>query len=432
MDNFRELFQKISVYGNSLFLLLQSYGKKFVVYSLEYFKDSVKFLRIQRYVVKQFLVFFVTSSILLTLLAVIFNLIMDLNWFFTKPGILEKKFNYILIVYFLRGPYLYSYLAPLCVLISISYVISRMSRNFELVAIVNAGVSLRRLFAPLILVLTILSVLYFFFLDQIVTYAGKESRTIERLKVWEDKSFLDVPHIENIKDPVKSQNKSITYLEIGFISKDGIMKNVRISKFFEKTGKINFKKKEFEGGLIQYAINAKSGKWDPSINNWRLSEVEVFEFNEKTELVSRKYYKEFIPNFKLDPPTFFFPRKYDFYFLTMAEMSEELNKSLAFKSSFEGGNYYQKLMQMLSRPSISFSLLISGLLALGFVMVISRNLTFVNMVFQSVIRYVLYFVSFLGGMWLGENRILPPVVAIWLPNIIFIIYAGYLNYKVRT
>lgn len=419
-----KLKSKISLIKTELYKLTLS------VY--EYLSYSVKFYKIQIYIIKQFLLTFLSISILLTILAIILNLVMDLNWFLHHPEILKEKFNKILVVYLLRGPYLFSYIAPLCVLISISYVISRMSRNFELVAIVNAGMSLKKLFAPLTLTLFIMSILFFFFQDQIVTISGKQSRTIERIEIWNDTSFLETTTLENIKDPIKSQNKFITYTEIGFISKDGEIKNVKINKFFENTGKIDFKEKKFEGGLIQYTIYAKYGKWDDKIKNWKLKDVEIFEFNEKTELVSRKFQKEYIPEFKLDPPSFFFPKKYDFSFLTLAEMNEELNKSLSSRMSFEAGNYYQKLMQMLARPSISFSLLISGLIALGFVTVISRNLTFINMVFQSVIRYVIYFIIFLMGMWIGENRILPPLVAIWLPNIIFLSYGIYLNVKVKT
>lgn len=419
-----KLKSKISLIKTELYKLTLS------VY--EYLSYSVKFYKIQIYIIKQFLLTFLSISILLTILAIILNLVMDLNWFLHHPEILKEKFNKILLVYFLRGPYLFSYIAPLCVLISISYVISRMSRNFELVAIVNAGMSLKKLFAPLTLTLFIMSILFFFFQDQIVTISGKQSRTIERIEIWNDTSFLETTTLENIKDPIKSQNKFITYTEIGFISKDGEIKNVKINKFFENTGKIDFKEKKFEGGLIQYTIYAKYGKWDDKIKNWKLKDVEIFEFNEKTELVSRKFQKEYIPEFKLDPPSFFFPKKYDFSFLTLAEMNEELNKSLSSRISFEAGNYYQKLMQMLARPSISLSLLISGLIALGFVTVISRNLTFINMVFQSVIRYVIYFIIFLMGMWIGENRILPPLVAIWLPNIIFLSYGIYLNVKVKT
>ncbi|MEN2998561.1 MAG: LptF/LptG family permease [Brevinematia bacterium] len=412
--------------------LLWSNTKNALFTTLDYLNESIKFNKIQRYLVKQFLVAFAVSSVSLTFLGIVFNLVMDLNWFLGNTELLRKKFNYILLVYILRGPYLYSFLAPMCVLLSISYVISRMSRNFELVAIVNAGMSLKKLFAPLVLVLVITSFLYFLFLDQVVTTAGKESRYIERIKVWEDESFRESQYLENIREPIKSQNRSVTYLEIGFVSREGIMKNVKINKFFEKTGKIEFKTQKFEGGLIQHTISAGSAKWDQKINNWISYDVEIFTFNEKTELISKNYLKEYIPNFKLDNPSFFFPKKYDFHFLTLAEMNEELNKSLAVKIAFESGNYYQKLMQMLSRPSISLSLVISGLLALGFVTIISRNLTFINMVFQSVIRYVIYFISFLGGMWIGENRILPPALAIWLPNVVFLGYAIYLNRKVKT
>lgn len=426
VSRIRLIIQKVSKYNYSQILA------KFFNTAREYIKSGLEFRRIQRYIIKQFLLAFLISSVSLTILAVVFNLVMDMSWFLANPDVLRNKFEYILLVYVLRGPHLYSYLAPLCMLISISYVVSRMSRNFELVAIVNAGVSLKRLFAPFITITILISILYFLFLDQVMTMAGKESRKIERVNVWGDLSFLESEYIENIREPIKSQNKLVTYVEIGFVSRKGEMRNVKINKFYEYTGGIDFESKKFEGGLIQYTISASYGKWDENLKNWILYNVEITEFDKKTELVSKRRLDKYTPDFKLDEPNFFFPMKYDFMFLTMSEMSQELNKTLATKFVFGSSGYYQRLMQMLSRPSISFSLLISALISLGFVTVISRNLTFVNMLFQSVIRYVLYFITFLGGVWLGENRILPPIVAIWIPNIIFTSYAIYLNYKVKT
>ncbi|MCX8028687.1 MAG: LptF/LptG family permease [Brevinematales bacterium] len=424
----------LKVILNRIVSLIKSFTLKqeYVDLIIEYFKSAINFGRIQRYVIRQFLITFLVSSFSLTILAVVFNLVMDITWFLANPDVLRTKFNYIVLVYVLRGPHLYTYLAPLCMLISISYVVSRMSRNFELVAIVNSGISLRHLFAPFILVTIFLSLLYFIFLDQVVTLAGKESRKIERINVWNDMSFLDNEYLENLKEPIKSQNKLITYTEIGFISRDGRMKDVKIKKFYDDLGNIDFTTRSFEGGLIQYTITASLGVWSNEISNWVLYDVEVIEFDKRTEVISRQRIKEYIPPFRLDNPSFFFPKKYDFMFLTMSEMREEIDKSLGAKFAFEGGNYYRRLVQMLSRPSISFSLLISALISLGFVSVVSRNLTFINMVFNSVIRYVLYFITFLGGVWLGENRILPPVIAVWIPNVTFLSYAIYLNYRVRT
>jgi lipopolysaccharide export system permease protein len=134
---------------------------------------EIRIYLLQWYIIKEFLVVFLISSFSLTLIAIVFNLVMDISWFTQHQDILSSKFNYIMLVYFLRGPHLYYYIAPLCVLISIAYVISSMSKNFELVAVVNAGMSLKKLFMPLILVNVVLSFLYFFFLDQVVTYSLK-------------------------------------------------------------------------------------------------------------------------------------------------------------------------------------------------------------------------------------------------------------------
>jgi len=395
---------------------------------------EVRIYLLQWYIIKEFLVVFLISSFSLTLIAIVFNLVMDISWFTQHQDVLSSKFNYILLVYFLRGPHLYYYIAPLCVLISIAYVISSMSKNFELVAVVNAGMSLKKLFMPLILVNVILSFLYFFFLDQVVTYSLKNARYIERIQIWNDENFKATDFLVDLKEPIKGSNPNITYTYIGYVSRNGIMSNVTIQKFYDAKNlrEMDFKKREFSKGLIEYTISARYGKWDEKLQNWVLYSVELLKLSPLSEIEDKKKLDKYVPPFKLDKPSYFFPSKYEFEALTLSEMKEELIKPLSVTLSFDQKNYYQKLMIIYSRPSISVSLLIAAIIALGFVKVLSRDLAFANMIFQSVFRYVLYFVSFLGGVYLGEKAILPPVVAAWIANVIFLAYGVYLNYKLKT
>jgi lipopolysaccharide export system permease protein len=395
---------------------------------------EVRIYLLQWYIIKEFLVVFLISSLLLTLIAIVFNLVMDISWFTQHQDVLSSKFNYILLVYFLRGPHLYYYIAPLCVLISIAYVISSMSKNFELVAVVNAGMSLKKLFMPLILVNVILSFLYFFFLDQVVTYSLKNARYIERIQIWNDENFKATDFLVDLKEPIKGSNPNITYTYIGYVSRNGIMSNVTIQKFYDAKNlrEMDFKKREFSKGLIEYTISARYGKWDEKLQNWVLYGVELLKLSPLSEIEDKRKLDKYVPPFKLDKPSYFFPSKYEFEALTLSEMKEELIKPLSVTLSFDQKNYYQKLMVIYSRPSISVSLLIAAIIALGFVKVLSRDLAFANMIFQSVFRYVLYFVSFLGGIYLGEKAILPPVVAAWIANVIFLAYGVYLNYKLKT
>jgi lipopolysaccharide export system permease protein len=421
LKGMREVFGNASVY-------LEELPKIFI---------KVKEIRIyllQWYIIKEFLVVFLISSLLLTLIAIVFNLVMDISWFTQHQNVLSSKFNYILLVYFLRGPHLYYYIAPLCVLISIAYVISSMSKNFELVAVVNAGMSLRKLFMPLILVNVILSFLYFFFLDQVVTYSLKNARYIERIQIWNDENFKATDFLVDLKEPIKGSNPNITYTYIGYVSRNGIMSNVTIQKFYDAKNlrEMDFKKREFSKGLIEYTISARYGKWDEKLQNWVLYSVELLKLSPLSEIEDKKKLDKYVPPFKLDKPSYFFPSKYEFEALTLSEMKEELIKPLSVTLSFDQKNYYQKLMMIYSRPSVSVSLLIAAIIALGFVKVLSRDLAFANMIFQSVFRYVLYFVSFLGGVYLGEKAILPPVVAAWIANVIFLAYGVYLNYKLKT
>lgn len=421
LKGMREVFGNASVYLEELPKIFRKV-KEIRIYLLQW------------YIIKEFLVVFLISSLLLTLIAIVFNLVMDISWFTQHQDVLSSKFNYILLVYFLRGPHLYYYIAPLCVLISIAYVISSMSKNFELVAVVNAGMSLKKLFMPLILVNVILSFLYFFFLDQVVTYSLKNARYIERIQIWNDENFKATDFLVDLKEPIKGSNPNITYTYIGYVSRNGIMSNVTIQKFYdaENLREMDFKKREFSKGLIEYTISARYGKWDEKLQNWVLYGVELLKLSPLSEIEDKKKLDKYVPPFKLDKPSYFFPSKYEFEALTLSEMKEELIKPLSVTLSFDQKNYYQKLMVIYSRPSISVSLLIAAIIALGFVKVLSRDLAFANMIFQSVFRYVLYFVSFLGGVYLGEKAILPPVVAAWIANVIFLAYGVYLNYKLKT
>jgi lipopolysaccharide export system permease protein len=422
LKGMREVFGNASVYLKELPTKIFRKVKEIRIYLLQW------------YIIKEFLVVFLISSFSLTLIAIVFNLVMDISWFTQHQDVLSSKFNYILLVYFLRGPHLYYYIAPLCVLISIAYVISSMSKNFELVAVVNAGMSLKKLFMPLILVNMILSFLYFFFLDQVVTYSLKNARYIERIQIWNDENFKATDFLVDLKEPIKGSNPNITYTYIGYVSRNGIMSNVTIQKFYdaENLREMDFKKREFSKGLIEYTISARYGKWDEKLQNWVLYSVELLKLSSLSEIEDKKKLDKYVPPFKLDKPSYFFPSKYEFEALTLSEMKEELIKPLSVTLSFDQKNYYQKLMMIYSRPSISVSLLIAAIIALGFVKVLSRDLAFANMIFQSVFRYVLYFVSFLGGVYLGEKAILPPVVAAWIANVIFLAYGVYLNYKLKT
>jgi lipopolysaccharide export LptBFGC system permease protein LptF len=280
----------------------------------------------------------------------------------------------------------------------------------------------------------ILSFLYFFFLDQVVTYSLKNARYIERIQIWNDENFKATDFLVDLKEPIKGSNPNITYTYIGYVSRNGIMSNVTIQKFYDAKNlrEMDFKKREFSKGLIEYTISARYGKWDEKLQNWVLYGVELLKLSPLSEIEDKKKLDKYVPPFKLDKPSYFFPSKYEFEALTLSEMKEELIKPLSVTLSFDQKNYYQKLMVIYSRPSISVSLLIAAIIALGFVKVLSRDLAFANMIFQSVFRYVLYFVSFLGGVYLGEKAILPPVVAAWIANVIFLAYGVYLNYKLKT
>lgn len=137
---------------------------------------------LNRYILKSFLVpFFATFFIIL------FVLIMQGLWLqFDK--IAGKGIDIVIIFKFL------GYIAlmmvptalPIAILLSSIMALGNMAENYEFAAVKSAGVSLQRFIRPLILLMLVLSVLNFLFLNYVFPYAAlKSSNLIYNMKMKE-------------------------------------------------------------------------------------------------------------------------------------------------------------------------------------------------------------------------------------------------------
>ena len=100
---------------------------------------------LDRYITRKFLGTFFFSLGLIIVIAVVFDISEKLDDFIEKEAPLKK----IVFDYYLNFiPYFANLFAPLFVFISVIYFTSRMAANTEIVAILNSGISFRRMLFP--------------------------------------------------------------------------------------------------------------------------------------------------------------------------------------------------------------------------------------------------------------------------------------------
>ncbi|MBQ8013565.1 MAG: LptF/LptG family permease [Treponema sp.] len=158
-------------------------------------------MKIVEYLFRKVIPLFIGALIFFALVLIMVDLMMNL-WNFISNGVPGMKVLRIMALYV---PKCFWYAAPIAMLFSVSYTLSDLYANNELIAIFASGISLTRFTFPLLIFAFIMSFVLFFFDDKVVvpTYAKKTAEQEEVLK--KDKS------LNNDKIVILSDNSKICY-----------------------------------------------------------------------------------------------------------------------------------------------------------------------------------------------------------------------------
>src|SRR6056297_788339 len=132
----------------------------------------IKLLRlkiIDVYIIRKFLgTFFLAISLILAI-AVVFDISEKIDDFIENGATLDK----IVFDYYLNFiPYFAVLFSSLFTFISVIYFTSRMAYNTEIIAILNSGMSFRRLLRPYLISSVIIAAFSFFLSDQVIPHAN--------------------------------------------------------------------------------------------------------------------------------------------------------------------------------------------------------------------------------------------------------------------
>jgi len=360
---------------------------------MNYQKIGLK--KIDTYIIKKFLGTFFYSIILILSIAVIFDLVEKIDDFYDN----NAPFKAIVLDYYLSFiPYYANLFTPLFTFISVIFFTSKIANNTEIVAILSSGVSFIRLMRPYIISALVIT-LFSFLLGAIVIPPATA-----KLLDFEDK------YIEKFK----SDNARNVQMEV---SKDVIMYIERY-EISSNTG-YRFSLEKFDKKTLVSRLTGESVTWK-SKNNWTVNNYVKRDFNGMRETLTRGAVLDTV--IQVQPKEFFITSK------EAPQMSlMDLRNYLVTQKKRGIGNIQKFEDEYFRRFSMPISVLIMTLIGVSLSSRKVRGGMGLNLGIGLALS-ALYVLFISMSTSFAVSGTMPTVLAVWLPNIVFLT-VGLILYK---
>lgn len=353
----------------------------------------IKLLRlkiIDVYVIRKFLSTFFLAIGLILAIAVVFDISEKIDDFMENGATFKK----IVLEYYLNFiPYFAVLFSSLFTFISVIYFTSRMAYNTEIIAILNSGMSFRRLLRPYMISAIIIAILAFLLNDRVIP----RSNTV-RL-AFEEQYIHKRPQRFRTRDFHRQIEPGIyVYLEnYSTISKVGY----------------NFSLEKFEGNKLVSKLIADQIRWDTTLNKWSLRRYYQRDIDGMTETITEGRKKDTTINIR---PEDFSRRLNVVETMNLKELDEFI------KQQKMQGETNVKAFQIEKHKRISypFSTLILTLIGVAVSSKKVRGGIGIQIAIGVIISFsYILFMQFSSQFAIGG--LIPVQLAVWLPNLIFVV-----------
>jgi lipopolysaccharide export system permease protein len=227
--------------------------------------ESLKVKMIDRYIIRKFLGTFFFCLILIMTIAVVFDLAEKIDNFMEK----EAPWRAVIFDYYVNFvPYFATLFAPLFVFIAVIFFTSRMAINTEIIAILNSGMSFRRMMWPYFLSATVIAVFIFYLTNFVIPHSN-----LVRMD-FEDKYY-------------RSQGRKINVMNIH----RQVYPNVYVymesySPIYSRGSNFTLEKFDENGKLISKLYSSRV-TYDTALKKWTAINYILREINGNEEVMTR-------------------------------------------------------------------------------------------------------------------------------------------------
>lgn len=236
-------------------------GKKTFGQTLNLLKVKI----IDKYIIRKFLGTFFFSLVLILTIAVVFDFAEKIDNFMEREAPVEA----IIFDYYMNFiPYFATLFAPLFVFIAVIFFTSKMAINTEIIAILNCGMSFRRMMWPYFISAIVIAVFTFVLTNFVIPKSNYERM------VFEDKYYRSASR-KQVQANIHRQEAPNVLVYLGSfnpISNRG--QNFTIDKFDEN-------------GRLVSKLSASIVVFDTTINKWTAITYYIREIKEDKEIITK-------------------------------------------------------------------------------------------------------------------------------------------------
>ena len=351
--------------------------------------------KIDLYITKKFISTFFVALILIIGIVIIFDISEKIDDFVSK----EAPLKAVIFDYYLNFvPYFMNMFSPLFVFITVIFFTSKMAADTEIIAILAGGVSYHRMMVPYIFSATLIAILSLCLNLFIIPNANKTRLDFEN---------------EYIKTRYKSVGRDVHYQispgEFVFAESFSSWNNTAYRFTLER----------IEDNKLISKISAETAAYDTTTGSWRLKKYFIREYNDDLTDKVRS-------GAQLD--TVIALTNQDFYLTekTVETLTySELNNLIDTQKMRGDANVKFALMEKNKRFALPFSAFILTIMGVALSSKKRRGGIGWNIGLGIALAFTYILFLKFSEMFVHAG-VLPPLIALWMPNIVFAFIAAFL------
>lgn len=354
----------------------------------------MKLTKLDFYIIKRFLGAFFLALGLFTVIIIVFDLAEKIDDLIEH----QAPFSAVIFEYYVNWvPFLLNLFSPVFVFIAVIFFTSKMAQKSEIVAILAGGVSYVRLLVPYVLTAVLLAFLSFSLHAWIIPKADKTRVDFENKYIRERENYS--------KHAIKRQIRPGVVMTIGDFN-------------FRDSFGVKLSLETIEDGKLKSKLSAEYLKWNREEQTWLLEKYRIRTFSDEGEYIEQGRKMDTLIQFN---PEEFFMKNEDVQMFNLSELDQMIKAEEVTGT----GNTFFYQTEKYKRFASPFAIIILTIIGVSVASRKSRGGIGLNLGVGVLISFA-YLVLIQFFFAYGTSGSMMPMLAVWVPNILFAFVAYYL------
>lgn len=355
--------------------------------------------KIDWYIFKKFMLTFFMAMLLIIVIVIVFDISEKIDKFIANQAPLKL----IITQYYVNFiPYFMNMFSPLFVFITVIFFTSRMAANSEIIAILSCGISYRRMMVPYIAGAALIAAMSFGLNHFVIPKSNA-------IRVEFEKTY-----IKDKSRSIRNVHYQISPGEFVYVESFSQWNNTAYRFTLEKV----------DSSLLVSKLSAESAVYDPENNSWKLRKWNRREYTEGLE-------DKVVTGATLD--TVINLSSKDFYFneKTVQTLDRaQLNEYIKTQEMRGDSNVQYSLIEKYTRTAMPFSAFILTIMGVALSSRKKRGSIGLNLGVGIALSFSYILFQKFSQMFVFTG-LMSPLVAIWIPNVLYAFIAAFLYSKAQ-